>query len=76
MVESIKKAEDSNDIIVRLYETSGTRVKTKLSIGWNAEEVWEVDLMENNIASLELQDQTDVVLSFTPFEIISLQFKG
>ncbi|MEO2258672.1 glycoside hydrolase family 38 C-terminal domain-containing protein [Paenibacillus amylolyticus] len=76
MVESIKKAEDSNDIIVRLYETSGTRVKTKLSIGWNAEEVWEVDLMENNISSLELQDQSDVVLSFTPFEIISLRLKG
>jgi len=76
MVESIKKAEDSNDIIVRLYETSGTRVKTKLSIGWNAEEVWEVDLMENNISSLELHNQSDVVVSFTPFEIISLRLKG
>lgn len=76
MVESIKKAEDSNDIIVRLYETSGTQVKTKLSIGWDVEEVWEVDLMENNISSLELQDQADIVVSFTPFEIISLRLKG
>ncbi|MGV2885600.1 alpha-mannosidase [Paenibacillus taichungensis] len=76
MVESVKKAEDSNDIIVRLYETSGTQVKTKLSIGWNAAEVWEVDLMENNISTLELQNQSDVVLSFTPFEIISLRLKG
>ncbi|MGC5776828.1 alpha-mannosidase [Paenibacillus pabuli] len=76
MVESIKKAEDSNDIIVRLYETSGTQVKTKLSIGWNAAKVWEVDLMENNMSSLELQNKSDVVLSFTPFEIISLRLKG
>ena len=47
MVESVKKAEDGDDIVVRLYETSGTHVSTTLHCGFGATEAWTTDLMEN-----------------------------
>lgn len=80
MVESVKKAEDSSDIIIRLYETSCTQIKTRLFIGLEVSEVWMVDLLENEISSLEIQEQSikeqsAVDLFFKPFEIISLRLK-
>ncbi|OME90803.1 MULTISPECIES: alpha-mannosidase [Paenibacillus] len=76
MVESVKKAEDSNDIIVRLYETSGTQVKANLHIGLDASEAWTTDLMENIISPLPIDKKSEIALSFTPFEIITLRLKA
>nr|WP_231638750.1 glycoside hydrolase family 38 C-terminal domain-containing protein [Paenibacillus sp. JCM 10914] len=52
MVESVKRAEDNGDIILRLYETSGTRLTARLRIGFAVVEVWSVDLMEQPLSPL------------------------
>lgn len=75
MVESVKKAEDGNDIIVRLYETSGTHAGTTLRLGFQAAEAWVADLMENRLTQLKLNEPSEITLSFTPFEIITLRLK-
>ncbi|WP_068619819.1 alpha-mannosidase [Paenibacillus tuaregi] len=76
MVESVKKAEDNNDIIVRLYETSGTQVKTNLHIGLAVTEAWTTDLMEHIISPVPIDKPSQLALSFTPFEIITLRLKA
>ncbi|WP_339296529.1 glycoside hydrolase family 38 C-terminal domain-containing protein [Paenibacillus sp. FSL W7-1279] len=76
MVESVKKAEDGDDIVVRLYETSGTHASTTLHCGFEAAEAWTTDLMENILAALPLGEASNkITLSFTPFEIITLRLR-
>ena len=75
MVESVKKAEEGDEIIVRLYETSGTHANTVIHVGFDAAEAWIADLMENIISPIPMTDPTKITLSFTPFEIITLRLK-
>ncbi|SHN57567.1 alpha-mannosidase [Paenibacillus sp. ov031] len=75
MVESVKKAEDGDDIIVRLYETSGTHATTVLHLGFHIAEAWTTDLMENIISPVSFAGASEMALSFTPFEIITLRLK-
>jgi alpha-mannosidase len=75
MVESVKKAEEGDDIIVRLYETSGTHASTALHLGFQVEEAWTTDLMENIISPVAITEASEIILSFTPFEIITVRLK-
>ncbi|NSW92360.1 MAG: alpha-mannosidase [Firmicutes bacterium] len=49
VIEVVKKAEDSEDIIIRMYECYNRRTKATLTFFKKLSEVWECDLMENNI---------------------------
>lgn len=69
MIEAVKKAEDSDDLIIRLYETSGTLAQTAVAFGGECSAVEEVDLMENTIGEAGAQ------LMFQPFEIKTLRVK-
>ncbi|WP_312493856.1 glycosyl hydrolase-related protein, partial [Anaerosporobacter sp.] len=46
IVETIKHAEDSNDIIVRAFETYNRRTRTELIFDLPISRVWECNLME------------------------------
>lgn len=72
MVEAVKKAEDGDDLIVRMYETAGTNVQTPLYFGFRVEKAWLADLMEEKIESIPV-DGGKVELTFTPFEIKTLR---
>jgi len=76
MVESVKKAEDGDGIMVRLYETSGTHAGTTLHFGFEVVEAWTTDLMENILTALPIDKTSNTIaLSFTPFEIITLRLR-
>lgn len=72
MIEAVKKAEDSDAIIVRLYETSGTSVQSALRVSLPVEEAWQTDLMENKQERLEAAGGS-IPLAFAPFEIKTVQ---
>jgi alpha-mannosidase len=72
MIETVKKAEDDDNLIVRLYETAGTRLQMKLRTGFEITEVWLADLMETKIERLHPEDGA-ISLAFTPFEIKTLR---
>jgi alpha-mannosidase len=72
MVETVKKTEDGEDLIIRLYETAGTHAATTLHFGFDVLEVWEADLMEVKLESIPV-DEGKVELTFTPFEIKTLR---
>jgi alpha-mannosidase len=72
MVDTIKKAEDSDAIILRLYESRGTRGKVLLSSPLPIKSVSMVNLLEDEISLLHWQDG-EVELIFRPFEIITIR---
>ncbi|WP_199616718.1 alpha-mannosidase [Paenibacillus alkalitolerans] len=72
MIETVKRAEDGEDVVIRLYETAGTRIQTNLYIGFQMSEAWLADLMEERVQQLDINEQT-LTLSFTPFEIKTLR---
>lgn len=55
IVESIKKAEDSDDSIVRVYECYNRRTKTSLIFPFEIENADECDLMENMVSGAEVE---------------------
>ncbi|RCW49442.1 alpha-mannosidase [Paenibacillus prosopidis] len=72
MIETVKQAEDGEDLIVRLYETAGTRIKATLDIDFGFSEGWLADLMEAPIEQLHPKGGA-FTLSFTPFEIKTIR---
>ncbi|MDQ0060239.1 alpha-mannosidase [Paenibacillus harenae] len=72
MVEAVKQAEDGDDLIVRLYETAGTRVHTALRLGFEAREAWLTDLMEYKLEAMPIEGD-EIRLTFAPFEIVTLR---
>ena len=72
VLETIKKAELENSIILRLYEPKGKNVAAVMKIALENIEVFETDLMENNLHKMKLIRQ-DLPLQFTPFEIKTIK---
>ena len=54
----MKRAEDGNGIIVRLYESQRRRGVLTLSAGFGLAEAWHTNLLEENETSLEPSDNT------------------
>jgi len=74
MIEAVKKAEDSDHLIVRLYETAGAGADGELSFGPACRTIEEVNLLEEPMGLLA--ENTDRIrLQFTPFEIKSIRIQ-
>ncbi|MBQ8813118.1 MAG: alpha-mannosidase [Lachnospiraceae bacterium] len=73
LVETIKKAEDDDSIIVRLYDTYNQKAEAKLTAAFDYREVWLCDMMEQNIQKLEARDG-EVIVPVKNFEIVTLKF--
>ncbi len=71
VIESVKKAENSDNLIVRIVEKHGLNAVAELKMNDSNLNAYEVDM-------LEWQDGTKVadnILKFTPFEIKTIMFK-
>ncbi len=74
MVETVKKAEADDSMIVRLYEAFNTRAKITVSVADGFTHAYLCDLMENELEELPL-DGNKVTLPIKNFEIVTLKFK-
>lgn len=72
VVETVKKAEDSADLVVRLYESWGQVTEATIHFGLKPDRVTLTNLMEEDIKVLDFQG-VDLVLNFQPFEIHTLK---
>lgn len=75
MVEAVKQAEEGDDLIVRLYETAGTRVHAMLRPGFEVQEAWLCDLMERKLEAI-LVEGGEIGLAFAPFDILTLRLSA
>lgn len=72
IVENIKLAEDTNDVIVRLYEAKGTKTTAKIHLGDIFSACHLTNMIEDDIEKLSIKAGS-VELSFNGFEVHTLR---
>jgi alpha-mannosidase len=70
--EVIKKAEKEDALIVRLFEPRGIKAFTKIKVSDDVAEIFETDLLENNVQKLSIE-KGYVPLYFKSYEIKTLK---
>ena len=70
-VESVKKAEDSDQLLVRMYESLNSRGSAHISLTKPITKAWLCDLEENKLEELTIEDGA-ARIDFAPFEIITV----
>jgi alpha-mannosidase len=73
IIATVKPPEDQTDgkIILRLYESMGSRTHAKLHTTLPVQAVFRMDMLENKIGEIELT-KGEINLEFGPFEILTL----
>ncbi len=68
IIESVKKAEDGNAVIVRMYECKGTPCDTALKFNRAVKAAYEVDMTEENERAVDLAH-----IPFGKYEIVTVK---
>ncbi len=74
IIEVVKKAEDSDEIIVRLYEYHNKRSRVNVTFFTELESVIECNLMERDLQAVEFNNDS-FNFEIKPFEIKSFKLK-
>lgn len=74
IIEVIKKAEDSEDLILRLYECHNNRSRVNLTLSNELESVVECNLMERDLEPVAF-DKNSFNFEIKPFEIKTFKLK-
>jgi alpha-mannosidase len=74
IIDTIKKAEDNNAVIVRVYEAHGGHTQASLVFATRIESAEEVNLLEEPIDSINAMVDT-LRFSLTPYQIRSFRVK-
>ncbi|MBN2047422.1 MAG: alpha-mannosidase, partial [Anaerolineaceae bacterium] len=69
VIDTIKKAEDSDDLVVRLYESYGSHTSTRLTSMLPVVSAVETNMLEEESGTLDWSEQDGLMLDFGPFEI-------
>lgn len=75
IIDCIKKAEDSNKLILRMYEAYGGKTKFELKTSLPVKSCELVDGLERHIKSLAFEKEKHTLVSvIKPFEVMTLMF--
>ena len=74
VVEAIKRAEDSEAVIVRLYEAWGRSCTARIRTTLPASRAFLCDVLERNIEAVSVQDGV-IELELSPFKILTLKLE-
>ena len=75
IIDTVKYAEDnSGDIIIRLYECMNSYTQCALKCGFDIEEAYITNMLEENICSADVINN-EVLLEFKAFEVKTLRIK-
>ena len=72
IIETIKKAEDSQAIIVRLYECHGARGTAKLTTSLTFADAKYCNLLEDDAENIHIENG-ELKINYSPFQIISIK---
>lgn len=75
VIETVKRAEDSEDIIVRLYECFNRSGKITIDTGFDFAQAYICDLNENNIAEAETVGRS-ITAYVKGYEIVTVKIGG
>lgn len=68
MIDTVKKAEEGEDIILRVFETYNTSDKVEITFDFPVEKCMETNLLEQKIQDIQITDNK-IVVDFKPYEI-------
>lgn len=71
-VQTIKRAEDSEMLIVRIVEQNGRRGRAKISLNFSPKDVKLLNLIEEKIAGEIFLEQNNLIFDYLPYEIITI----
>ena len=74
IIEVVKKAEDSDDLIIRMYEFHNKKTKVKIELFGELEEVKECNLMEKDLCNIAAE-KNSFSFEIKPYEIKSFKLK-
>jgi alpha-mannosidase len=74
MIEIVKKAEQSDDLIIRMYECYNRRTNDTVTCAINMETVEEYDFLENSMGSMDVIE-SDFSFQIKPYEIKTFELK-
>ena len=72
VIETVKRAEDGNGIIVRLYENQRKRGPVTLTAGFDLQAARRVNLIEDDLEAVEFSGRA-ITLNLHPYEIVNLR---
>ena len=74
LLDTIKLAEDSDDLVLRLFEAHNSRTPVRLTLGFDVSEAWETNMLEQPEQQLTLSGRT-LELVLRPFEVKTIRLK-
>ncbi|CAG8548946.1 8292_t:CDS:10, partial [Diversispora eburnea] len=73
ILNTIKRAEDSDDIILRLYEAYGGQAVARLRSSLQIDHIYETNILEDNKYLIDYTSEDGAIIKFKPFQIITLK---
>ena len=74
IIETVKKAEQSNDIIIRLFDSYNRKTKANIRFGFDVKKAYICDMLENEISEVTVENNS-VTVPVSNFEIVTLKLK-
>jgi alpha-mannosidase len=72
IIETVKRAEDGNGMIVRLYESQRKRGPVELRAGFAVKAAWETNLLEENESALHVENDA-ISFDLKPYQIMTIR---
>ena len=74
IIETVKKAEDDDSMVVRMYDAFDSRTTASITVADGFGKAYLCDMLENEIEELEFNG-SQVKIPVSNFEIVTLKFK-
>jgi alpha-mannosidase len=74
IIETVKRAEDGDGVIVRLYESHRQRGPVTVRTSFRLDAAWETNLLEENESALSVEDDS-IQLNIRPYQIMTLRLR-
>ena len=74
ILETVKEAEDGNELILRMYEAWNKTCDTEITLGFAPKRIWETDLMERNICEIPVTGNR-FKLHLTPYDLRTIKIQ-
>ncbi len=74
IIETIKRAEDGDGIIIRLYESQRKRGQVQIKLGFAVESASETNLLEENQSELSVENDS-IQLKLKPYQIMTIRLR-
>lgn len=72
IIDTVKKAENDNGYIVRLYDAYNRKCKADVTFGFDIKNAYICDLMENKLSKIDISDSRKISVDVGNFEIVTL----